>query len=197
MASSITTTTRLASIILIWLCLTSINQNSFFVVNAATAAAAAVTVRQTTTTSESVFEITTSITNYNHCNAKCVTSINTGKRSGCQGFVGDDCSFPYEICPDTVTQCFGPMAVCIGNERGDQTSLGTNYRCDCQAPAYYSIETTTIMEDFWIQDCNDRVTEVCEENQTVSRYAFCTNGGRCAEQVQHGEPHPGCRCPGE
>ena len=187
MTSSLTK--HIVFVLLIWLCLApASNQNRFFVEATSTTTTGAI--RRT-----EVMQNNTSITNYNHCNTKCVTSVNTGSSTGCQGFVGDDCSFPYEICPDSVTQCFGTMAVCIDNEGGDQKSM--SYRCACMAPSSYSIETTTMMEDFQIQDCKDRVTEVCEKDQTVSRYAFCTNGGRCAEQVEPGEPHPGCMCPGE
>jgi hypothetical protein len=134
--------------------------------------------------------ITSSISNYDHCNTKCVTYITTGQRSGCQGFVGNDCSFPYEVCPDTVTQCFGPMAVCV-----DDNGSNPGYHCDCKVP--YSIEQTSMMEDILVQNCLDRETEVCEKDQMTSLYAFCTNGGRCVNQVDQGEPHPGCFCPGE
>ena len=184
-------TKDIVSVLLIWLCLApASNQNRSVVEATSTTTATATTtdIRRT-----EVVQIITSITNYNHCNAKCVTSVKSGSSTGCQGFVGDDCSFRYEICPDSVTQCFGTMAVCIDDEGGDQTSI--NYKCDCKAP--YSINTTTLMEEFQIQDCKDRVTEICEKDQTVSRYAFCTNGGRCAEQIEPGEPHPGCLCPGE
>lgn len=134
--------------------------------------------------------ITSSIPNYDHCNTKCVTSITTGQKSWCNGFVGDDCSFPYEICPDSVTQCFGPMAVCV-----DDNGSNPGYYCDCSVP--HSIEQTSVMEDILVQDCLDRDTEVCEKGQMTSLYAFCTNGGRCVDQVEQGETHPGCFCPGE
>ena len=128
--------------------------------------------------------------NHNHCNTKCVTSISTGKKSWCNGFVGDDCSFPYEICPDSVTQCFGPMAICV-----DDNGSNSEYYCDCKVPQ--TIERTSVMEDILVQDCLDRDTEVCEKEQTTSQYAFCTNGGRCVDHVEQGEAHPGCFCPGE
>lgn len=136
--------------------------------------------------------ITTSIANYNHCETKCMTSIEDGHPSSCLGFAGDDCSFPYEICPDSVTQCFGPMAVCVDDKNYESNS---GYHCDCKIPSF--MDPTSVMEDVLIQDCRDRITEVCEKDKTVSAYAFCTNGGECVDQVESGEPHPGCFCPGK
>ena len=147
--------------------------------------------------------------NNNHCNTKCVTSINKpgDHLGGCMGFAGDDCSFPYEVCPDSITQCFGKSAVCVedkedGNGNGDSivdidTGTTSSYRCDCMVPPTYSIERTVMMGQIEVRDCMDRVTEVCENEQMVSLYAFCTNGGQCAEFVDPGKPHPGCICPGE
>jgi len=137
--------------------------------------------------------ITTTKTNYNHCDTKCVTLIDSGSTTGCIGRAGDDCSFPYEICPDTVTQCFGPLAVCV-----DNFGNYPGYHCDCRMPKSASVVEDMIAQDYMlIDECFDRVTEVCEKDQTVSTYAFCTNGGRCSSHVGPGEPHPGCFCPGK
>jgi len=128
----------------------------------------------------------------NQCPLKCVTSVETGHQSGCLGYAGDDCSFPYEICPDSVTQCFGPMAVCVdvgGN--ADERA----YTCECRAPDTNE-PYAELTQESRIEDCRNRVTEVCEKGQTASSYAFCTNGGLCVEEVEEGEPHPGCFCPG-
>eukprot|EP00537_Pseudo-nitzschia_pungens_P004678 CAMPEP_0172374858 /NCGR_PEP_ID=MMETSP1060-20121228/58030_1 /TAXON_ID=37318 /ORGANISM="Pseudo-nitzschia pungens, Strain cf. cingulata" /LENGTH=179 /DNA_ID=CAMNT_0013101709 /DNA_START=15 /DNA_END=551 /DNA_ORIENTATION=- len=149
---------------------------------------------------------------YRHCNAntECVatSSTDTGLVGGCKGYAGDDCSFPYEICPDATTQCFGKSAVCIGirigtsNDDPDGISSSSSslpqlqqqhrYRCDCRIPSTYSVERAAMMEEFEIEDCENRVTEVCEAGKTTSLYAFCTNGGRCSDLVDEGEPHPGC-----
>lgn len=141
--------------------------------------------------------LTTTATSYNQCDIKCVTSVETGHQSGCLGYAGDDCSFPYEICPDSKTQCFGEYAVCV-----DVTTSGTsnndarNYKCECRAPSTNE-PYAEMMQDSRIEDCRSRVTEICEKDQTASSYAFCTNGGQCVAEVEEGEPHPGCFCPGE
>ena len=133
----------------------------------------------------------TFIANDSECSSKCVISIATGDRKGCQGSVGDDCSFPFEVCPDDEAQCFGPMSSCMHNE-----GSGPNfkYHCDCKIP--FSMEKLSVMEDDLIQDCLERTTTICEKDQTISLYAFCTNGGECVKEVESGEPHPGCLCPG-
>lgn len=140
---------------------------------------------------EDLANITTFVADHSNCNIKCVTFIETHNRKGCQGFAGDDCSFPFEICPDNVTQCFGPMASCVDNPG---SSPNFKYHCDCKTP--FSMEKMSVMEDTLIHDCLERSTEVCEKDQTVSLHAFCTNGGECVEEVEPGEPHPGCFCPG-
>jgi len=238
----------------------------------------------------------------------CVVS-----RNGiCRGYAGFDCSFPYEICPDRRTQCFGTLAACSnprttamrttgtnsitttataaasGSSRSSTTTIteeneeesmdddhqiedrsnndmvvrkkaehtldhpinnrghftgseagGVNirdgdgattakattleelynvdagnkhedasrlqsYRCVCiihvsssPASSSSSVTTTNRIRATQIQDCMNRDTEVCEEDQSVSTYAFCTNGGRCVTHVPKGHPHPGCRCAGK
>lgn len=138
---------------------------------------------------EDLNNITLFVTSYEHCDARCVTNIESGHRKSCLGVAGDDCAFPYEICPDYATQCFGPIAVCM-----DNAGNNTGYHCDCKAP--FTTDKSSVIDDELIQDCLGRITEVCEKDQTVSHYAFCTNGGRCIDQIEPGEPHPGCDCPG-
>jgi len=111
------------------------------------------------------------------------------------GFAGDDCSFPYEICPDSLTQCFGPLAACIGARGDSERSEPPDYACDCRV-SQPAIGFDATVEALAIEDCRERTTEVCEKDQMVSLYSFCTNGGSCAEMVEPGEPHPGCFCPG-
>lgn len=136
--------------------------------------------------------LTTSVTNYNQCDIKCVSSVETGHQSGCLGYAGDDCSFPYEICPDSKTQCFGEYAVCVDIS---DTSNDRQYKCECRAPSTNE-PYAEMMQDSRIEDCRSRATEICEKDQTASSYAFCTNGGQCVAEVEEGEPHPGCFCPG-
>mmetsp|Transcript_104 Transcript_104/g.275 ORF Transcript_104/g.275 Transcript_104/m.275 type:complete len:301 (+) Transcript_104:211-1113(+) len=133
----------------------------------------------------------TFVANDINCSTKCVVSIATGDRKGCQGSSGDDCSFPFEVCPDDETQCFGPMASCKYNPG---SSPNFKYHCDCKLP--FSMEKMSVMEDELIQDCLERTTKVCEKDQIISLYAFCTNGGECVKEIDSGEPHPGCFCPG-
>ena len=172
-------------------------------------------------------------TENDRCPMECIT-----KRNGvCKGFAGADCSFPYEICPDLVTQCFGTLAVCSsprttmvtttttttsaiedednsGNDvttkavhelyndhemynDGNQKSVQYSCACTVHVTASSSSSTTAIIRTAQIQDCVDRETEVCEEDQAVSTYAFCSNGGKCMAKIPKGNPHPGCTCPGE
>ena len=130
----------------------------------------------------------------NHCNTECVPSIEE-QTIGCLGFAGDDCSFPFVVCPDSVTQCFGPYATCVDQSDSPNTR---DYDCVCQAPSWMENEPiSNMMQETRLQDCRDRITEVCVQNQTVSSYSFCTNGGRCVDRIKQGEAHPGCFCPGE
>ena len=136
---------------------------------------------------------TNGIPHSNQCSNECVIGeIETG---GCLGFAGDDCSFPFVVCPDSVTQCFGPLATCV--DQSDSPNA-RDYKCDCRASSASEIDSiTATMQESRLQDCRDIVTEVCEKDKTVSVDAFCTNGGKCVDQIQEGEPHPGCFCPGK
>lgn len=120
---------------------------------------------------------------------------------GCEcdpGFAGADCSFPYEICPDAVRQCFGTGSRCVkdsNNARGDNGngfSLGlvSEYSCSCDDDA------SDVSDPFEIRQCETPESQHCEEGRsTPSEYAFCTNGGTCLAMVRHGERHAGCHCP--
>jgi len=248
-----------------------------------------------------------------HGGSRCPMDGCVVSRNGiCRGYAGFDCSFPYEICPDRRTQCFGTLAACSnprttamrttgtnsitttataaasGSSRSSTTTIteeneeesmdddhqiedrsnndmvvrkkaehtldhpinnrghftgseagGVNirdgdgattakattleelynvdagnkhedasrlqsYRCVCiihvsssPASSSSSVTTTNRIRATQIQDCMNRDTEVCEEDQSVSTYAFCTNGGRCVTHVPKGHPHPGCRCAGK
>jgi hypothetical protein len=50
---------------------------------------------------------------------------------------------------------------------------------------------------FQIAQCESPESQVCEEGQATSDYAFCTNGGKCIALIRHGEPHSGCQCTDE
>ena len=128
--------------------------------------------------------------NLKQCNTECVGSME--ETTGCLGFAGDDCSFPFVVCPDSVTQCFGPYAKCVDES---ETPDAREYKCECQVPS--SGEVELMRKETRLQDCLERVTEVCVKNATVSPYSFCTNGGECVEQIKEGEAHPGCICPGK
>jgi hypothetical protein len=118
------------------------------------------------------------------------------------GYAGADCSFPYQLCPDNIMQCFGTGAVCVssltggggggGGDRSDSSRQHAanglpSYSCDCKAVP----KSTT----FQIEQCEHPANEVCEEGQSISEYAFCTNGGTCIEVRAQGQPHAGCKCP--
>ena len=128
--------------------------------------------------------------NLKQCNTECVGSME--ETSGCLGFAGDDCSFPFVVCPDSVTQCFGPYATCVDTS---DTPNARDYTCECQVAS--SMEVEIMAKETRLEDCRERLTEICVKDATVSPYSFCTNGGECVEKIQEGEAHPGCVCPGE
>lgn len=118
------------------------------------------------------------------------------------GFAGADCSFPFMSCPDGIMQCFGTGAVCVpystreqeleearqhpsnGGLAGDDDV--PRYKCDCSG-----VPNTS---PFQMAECENPESQVCEDGQSVSQYAFCTNGGTCVAQVRQGMPHAGCHC---
>ena len=61
-----------------------------------------------------------------------------------------------------------------------------DYTCECRAPDTNE-PYAELTQESRIEDCRNRVTEVCEKGQTASSYAFCTNGGLCVEEVEEGE----------
>ena len=128
--------------------------------------------------------------NLKQCNTECVGSME--ETSGCLGFAGDDCSFPFVVCPDSVTQCFGPYATCVDTS---DTPNARDYTCECQVAS--SVEVEIMTKETRLEDCRERVTEICVKDATVSPYSFCTNGGECVEKIEEGEAHPGCVCPGK
>eukprot|EP00529_Nitzschia_sp_RCC80_P026247 CAMPEP_0113475008 /NCGR_PEP_ID=MMETSP0014_2-20120614/18892_1 /TAXON_ID=2857 /ORGANISM="Nitzschia sp." /LENGTH=348 /DNA_ID=CAMNT_0000367901 /DNA_START=144 /DNA_END=1190 /DNA_ORIENTATION=+ /assembly_acc=CAM_ASM_000159 len=123
------------------------------------------------------------------------------------GFAGADCSFPFETCPDGIMQCFGTGATCVpistreqelederqhpanggrgSNEEGEEEE--PRYKCDCST-------STATESPFQITECENPQSQVCEEGQLTSQYAFCTNGGTCVATIRQGMPHAGCHC---
>ena len=118
------------------------------------------------------------------------------------GYAGADCSFPYELCPDNIMQCFGTGAVCVSSLTGT-TGGGGDDRSDSSRQhaanglPFYSCDCTAVPKSttFQIEQCEHPSNEVCEEGQSISEYAFCTNGGTCIEIRKQGQPHAGCNCP--
>jgi hypothetical protein len=121
------------------------------------------------------------------------------------GFAGADCSFPYEICPDHIMQCYGTGARCVqehssssNNDNGDSDSRQhaangnsdeiPSYKCQCDTK-------NANMDQFQIEQCEKPFSQHCQVDQTVSEFAFCTNGGTCRAMVQQGQRHAGCFCP--
>ena len=126
------------------------------------------------------------------------------------GFAGADCSFPFETCPDGIMQCFGTGSTCVpistreqeiederqhpANGGKSQENNEPRYKCDCSSST--STATSTSEESpFQITECENPQSEVCEEGQLTSQYAFCTNGGTCVATIRQGMPHAGCHCP--
>lgn len=130
-------------------------------------------------------------------NGKCILSED-GVAIRCQcnfGFAGADCSFPYEQCPDGFTICYDGAKCTRGLSDKDPTDTDGRdndqpYVCDCE-------EMDNNPSAFVIEQCEAPVDDVCEIGVPLSRYAFCTNSGKCLEQVETGEAHPGCDCPKE
>jgi EGF-like domain len=122
------------------------------------------------------------------------------------GFAGADCSFPFQSCPDGIMQCFGTGAICVpislreqeleeerqhpvNGGQGTTTDDGLGeprYKCDCSAVPDAS--------PFQIAQCENPKSQVCEEGQQTSDYAFCTNSGTCVATIRQGMPHAGCHC---
>ncbi len=105
-----------------------------------------------------------------------------------QGFAGADCSFPFQTCPDGILTCFDGSE-CRRTSMRIEDGSRSNYVCDCS--------TLSQASPFQIDECESPDSEACVAGQLTSDYAFCTNGGRCIDRVQYGEPHGGCKCPDE
>jgi len=105
------------------------------------------------------------------------------------GWGGVLCDEVGKSCPDG-TKCYNG-AECA--ERKKMETKGVNqYYCDCQTAYDHS--------SFAGQMCEAPATQVCEYGVSVSKSAFCTNGGKCKDVVvkdSSGQDvtHPGCKCP--
>ena len=120
------------------------------------------------------------------CPNDCVPNGFCGDNGICNcdsGYAGADCSFPFEQCPDGIMTCFNGAKCRRFSMRQDVDK--SSYECDCS-----SVEAS----QFQIEECENPESEVCEEGQLQSEYAFCTNGGKCIAMIRHGEPHSGCIC---
>jgi hypothetical protein len=122
-------------------------------------------------------------TNGCNVNGRCVN----GECVCDNGFAGADCSFPYQTCPDGILTCYDGaqctrLSMRLDGERSE-------YQCDCS--------TVSEASPFQIKECESPESEACVQGQETSDYAFCTNGGKCKNQIQYGEPHAGCTCPDE
>lgn len=90
------------------------------------------------------------------------------------------------------TKCYNGAA-CAPRKNEMMETKGVNqYYCDCKTAYDYS--------SFAGQMCEAPATQVCEYGVSVSKSAFCTNGGKCNSVVvkdSTGEEvtHPGCKCP--
>lgn len=102
-----------------------------------------------------------------------------------ENFGGEDCSMPYEICPDGKRKCYNGSE-CRRNHDKDPVTHEHKYSCDC-SKAYDVANFAGIQ-------CEYSTTAVCEIGKENSFYSFCTNEGECVEMVNPGRPHQGCRC---
>eukprot|EP00538_Stauroneis_constricta_P002701 CAMPEP_0119554574 /NCGR_PEP_ID=MMETSP1352-20130426/7031_1 /TAXON_ID=265584 /ORGANISM="Stauroneis constricta, Strain CCMP1120" /LENGTH=263 /DNA_ID=CAMNT_0007601187 /DNA_START=23 /DNA_END=814 /DNA_ORIENTATION=+ len=102
------------------------------------------------------------------------------------GFAGADCSFPFVICPNGELACFDG-AICKSRNEDNVAFEDRHYQCDCRKAFDES--------KFAIEQCENPDSMTCEEDTSISEYAFCTNGGTCREVVRKGEAHAGCNCP--
>mmetsp|Transcript_100741 Transcript_100741/g.150974 ORF Transcript_100741/g.150974 Transcript_100741/m.150974 type:complete len:270 (+) Transcript_100741:88-897(+) len=105
------------------------------------------------------------------------------------GFAGADCSFPFEQCDDDKTMCFDGARCQRISVKADDGSRSDQYICDCAGMSDAS--------PFQIAECESPESVSCEVGQPSSDYAFCTNGGQCAEMIHNGGRHAGCICTDE
>lgn len=111
-------------------------------------------------------------------------------------YIGDDCSTMVAFCSGTVNPdgtartCFNG-GTCIKERHYDGLDSDGGdlvYWCDC---------STAVGEaggGFAGHQCEFPHEKSCEIGTSTSSYAFCVNGGECANLVSDGEPHPGCSC---
>ena len=118
-----------------------------------------------------------------------------GKEGRCEcdvGYDGMDCSFPFTLCPDSVTACFNGATCKPTSNRPNPQTGKLDYMCDCSTAYGISFVEGT--------QCEHPQSEVCEIDAETSKrkmnseYAFCTNGGKCKKKVKSGENHGGCIC---
>lgn len=107
------------------------------------------------------------------------------------GWGGVLCDEVGRSCPDG-TVCYNG-AECFPRHTKMETSGLSQFYCDCDTAYEHS--------SFAGRMCEAPATHVCEYGVSVSKTAFCTNGGQCKEVVvkdsTSGEEakHPGCTCP--
>jgi len=106
------------------------------------------------------------------------------------GWGGVLCDEVGKSCPDG-TKCYNG-AECAERKTKMETKGVNQYYCDCQTAYDHS--------SFAGQMCEAPATQICEYGVSVSKSAFCTNGGQCKDVVvkdSSGEDvtHPGCKCP--
>jgi len=106
------------------------------------------------------------------------------------GWGGILCDEVGRSCPDG-TKCYNG-AQCSKRNKKYETKGVNEYYCDCQTSYDYS--------SFAGQMCEAPATQVCEYGVSVSKSAFCTNGGKCKDVVVKDSSgkdatHPGCKCP--
>lgn len=103
------------------------------------------------------------------------------------GFSGDDCTIPYELCPDERRKCFN-NSICLRNNERDPITGKYGYRCDCTVASEIS--------RYAGHECEYSATEVCppSKNRYQTRQHFCTNGGVCDTIIWRAQQHTGCHC---
>jgi hypothetical protein len=107
------------------------------------------------------------------------------------GYVGLTCEHKMDVCPSGNQVCMNG-AQCI-----PETSImgyTLTFGCDCSKARHPD-------HKFAGASCEYVSNEFCTVDETkplkgVGEDAFCTNGGKCLDKVEHGEPHPGCQCEG-
>lgn len=107
-----------------------------------------------------------------------------------EGWGGVLCDEIGKSCPDG-TKCYNGSE-CAKRKKVFETKGVNQYYCDCKTAYKHS--------SFAGQMCEAPATEICEYGVSVSKSAFCTNGGKCKDVVVKDSSgkeakHPGCKCP--